>query len=72
MLPDAVQNQFYLIYGSRGKYDGKTFLHLLQWEKSLKISSRDHLAKTVQIYLQCDLMQNQVVKVMVLEQFGPQ
>jgi hypothetical protein len=50
----------------------KTFLHLFQWGKSLKLSSRDHLAKTVQIYLQGDLMQNQVVKVMVPEQLEPQ
>jgi hypothetical protein len=41
---------------------GKVFENLL----------RDHLAKTVQIYLQRDLMQNQVVKVMVPEQLGPQ
>jgi hypothetical protein len=51
-------------------HNGKTFLHLLQWRKSLKISERDNLAKTVQIYLQGDLMQNQVVKVMVPEQLG--
>jgi hypothetical protein len=53
-------------------HNGKTFLHLLQWGKSLKTSYRDHLAKTVQIYLQGDLMQNQVVKVIVPEQLGPQ
>jgi hypothetical protein len=53
-------------------HNGKTFLHLLQWGKSLKIFKREHLAKTVQIYLQGDLMQNQVVKVMVPEQLGPQ
>jgi hypothetical protein len=35
---------------------GKTYLHLLQWGKSLKISSRNHWAKKVQIYLQGDLM----------------
>jgi hypothetical protein len=40
--------------------------------KVLKNLLRDHLAKTVQIYLQGDVMQNQVVKVMVLEQLGPQ
>jgi hypothetical protein len=41
-----------------------------QWGKSLKISSRNHWAKTVQIYLQGNLMQNQVdtvVKGMVPE-----
>jgi hypothetical protein len=54
-------------------HNGKTFLHLLQWGKSLKIfEKRDHLAKTVQIYLQGDLMQNHVVKVMVPEHLGPQ
>jgi hypothetical protein len=42
----------------------KTFLHLLQWGKPLKISYRD--------YLQGDLMQNQVVKVMVPEQLEQQ
>jgi hypothetical protein len=41
---------------------GKVFENLL--------IKRDHLAKTVQIYLQGDLMQNQVVKVMVPEQLG--
>jgi hypothetical protein len=40
--------------------------------KFLKIFSRNHWAKKVQIYLQGDLMQNQVVKVMVPEQLGPQ
>jgi hypothetical protein len=53
-------------------HNDKTFLHLLQWGKFLKISYRDLLAKTVQIYLQGDLMQNEVVKVMVPEQLGPQ
>jgi hypothetical protein len=32
-----VQNQFHLLHGPRGKYEGativKTFLHLLQWGK---------------------------------------
>jgi hypothetical protein len=41
---------------------GKVFENLL----------KSNLAKTVQIYLQSDLMQNQDVKVMVPEQFGPQ
>jgi hypothetical protein len=52
-------------------HNGKTFLHLLQWGKSENFL-RDLFAETVQIYLQGDLMQNQVVKVMVPEQLGPQ
>jgi hypothetical protein len=52
----------------------KTFLHLLQWGKSLKIFEKDHLSKTVQNYLQGNLMQNPVVisHGMVPEQLGPQ
>jgi hypothetical protein len=43
--------------------------------KVFEISSKNHFPKTVQIYLQGDLMQNQVdtvVKGMVPEQLGPQ
>jgi hypothetical protein len=43
--------------GYRGPQKGKTFLHLLQCGKSLKIFSKTHRAKTnIQIYWQGDLM----------------
>jgi hypothetical protein len=50
--------------GYKGPQQGKTYLHLFQYEKSLKIFSRNHIAKKDQIYLQGDLMQNQDVKIM--------
>jgi hypothetical protein len=50
----------------------KTFLHLLQSGRSLKITERDHLTKTVQVYLEGDLLPNEVAKAMAPEQLGPQ